>query len=130
MTRHTVFGTLWLAAGIVGAALNTYELITIALRPDVGFSAPFYEPSWWFTQALFPMFFIAAAVVGVALLCRTRWAVGGLKVLAPIMLIYATAYTIFGGERAWWWALIGLAALVFAAWSTVFAYGKRERLAI
>jgi hypothetical protein len=130
MGRHAVFGALWLAAGVVGAAITAYELIETALQPHVGFSAPFYEPSWWFTQALFPLFFIAGAAVGLALLRRARWAIGGLKIVAPIMLLYAATYTLFGGERAWWWALIGLVALVFAAWSVAFAYGKRRELAI
>jgi len=130
MAPPTVFGALWLVAGLVGAAMTTYELVTIALKPDVGFSYPFYEPAWWYTQALFPLFFIAAAVVGVGLLRKASWALVGLRVVAPLMLLYATAYTIFGGERAWWWALIGLAALVFAAWSVAFAYGRRKEVAI
>jgi hypothetical protein len=130
MTRPTVFGVLWLAVGFVGAAMTMYELVTIASKPDVGFSGPFYEPSWWFTQALFPLFFIVAAAVGAGLLRNARWALRGLKVVAPLMLLYASAYTIFGGERAWWWALTGVAALAFAAWSVVFAFRGEKSVAI
>jgi hypothetical protein len=42
------------------------------------------------------------------------------------MLLYTLAYTVFGGERAWWWAATGVALVVLATFSVFFAYAKRR----
>jgi len=129
MRRDKVLGVIWIFLGGVGCAWTSYDLSNLAMDPQYGLSSSFYERSWWITQALFPVFFLTMVVAGWGALLKRRWALWAFRVLAPIMLVYTLAYTIFGGERAWWWALIGVASLVLAGFSTHFAYAKRERAA-
>lgn len=126
MASDKILGALWILLGTVGCAWTTIGLIVLAVDPRYGLSSTFYEPSWWVSQALFPVFFLAMLIAGSGVLLKRQWALWAFRVLAPIMLVYMLAYTIFGGERAWWWALIGVGLLVLAGFSTHFAYAKRK----
>jgi cytochrome b subunit of formate dehydrogenase len=54
-----------------------------------------------------------------------RWALLGLKILAPIALLYLVAYSIFGGERALWIAIGVFALTVVVGMSVYYAYRPR-----
>ncbi len=126
MTRGKVLASLWVLLGFAGLVLTTYHLMTLAADPQYGFSSTIREPLWWFIQALFPTFFCVMVIAGFGVLFTRRWGLWAFRILAPLMLLYTLAYTIFGGERAWWLALIGLAWLAFAVVSTLFAYANRD----
>ena len=123
MLAHPKFiGYSWVILGIVAAPYDIWSLTTLALDPEYGYTSSFYEPSWWATQAVFPLVFVAAFFAGYGVLQRHSWGTSLLRVIAPLVFLYSLAYTIFGGERAWWYALLGVWGVVLGWISIKFAY--------
>ena len=119
-----VLGTLWLAFGVGLFFQTTIELWDIATRAEYGLRSGFFSQEWFIAQSMFPLFFAASAVTGAGILFGRRWSIVLLKFLSPILLIYSVAYSILGGERAWWVALLGLGGVALGIYSVRFAFFK------
>jgi len=72
-------------------------------------------------------FILACAFVGFGIMSGKRWALWGLKVLGPIALLYLAAYSIFGGERAWWVAMGMVVLTVIVGVSVYYAISPWEQ---
>jgi hypothetical protein len=117
-----LIGASWAIFGAGLFVLGAVDLVRLAADPQYGWRSTFYEPFWWYVQIGMELFILAGAVIGVGIIAGKRWALLGLKVLAPIALLYLVAYSIFGGERALWVAIGVFALTVVVGMSVYYAY--------
>ena len=74
----------------------------------------------------FPLFLLGAAIAGMGLLRRRRWAVALLRGLAPMVILYVVAYEVVG-DPDWKWGTVALGCLVLAAFSLPLVYAGALR---
>jgi uncharacterized membrane protein YdjX (TVP38/TMEM64 family) len=126
LERGRIIGGLWFLLGTVATLWTAYDFWRWVRDPEYGLSSGFHHASWWFAQALFPLFFLGAAIAGMGLLRRRRWAAALLRGLAPMVILYVAAYEVLG-DPDWKWGTVALGCLVLAGFSLPVVYAGALR---
>ena len=116
--HRIVIGTIWALGGFAQFLVDTIELAKIATRSPYGGS--FYSPTWYVTQALFPIFFFLCSACGIGLLMNRRWGGTLAKCLVPIALLYLLAYLVFGHHGTIIQKAIPLSFIAFFGYTLYF----------
>jgi hypothetical protein len=127
--RRLSIGIAWAAIGGALAVADVIDLWRIANDSKYGWRGGFFEPSFWASEIGIIFFLAAAAVVGGAVVARRRWGLIGMRVLAPVALIYGVAYDVAGDERAGWVSLLALALTGLVAVSVWYAFRSGSEFA-
>ena len=123
MTNHRVIGSVWaLVFGAISCLLAA-NLLSLTRGED----AQYYEPNWWLVQIAALTTLISCSIVGLGFVALTRWGVLGIRIVGPVVLLYLTAYGVFGGERPWWSNVAIFGLFLFVAYSIYLAIKQTAR---